>query len=75
MVYLTLIRSRLDCTNHRFKSTKDSLKPILGIRISLEGGSPYHNFSFQVTVRLLVVGWGGEVSRTSKLIRGTYTTT
>lgn len=55
MVYLTLVRSRLDCTNHRFRSTKGSLKPIFGIRISLEGGSPYHNFSFQVTVRLVVV--------------------
>lgn len=55
MVYLTLVRSRLDCANHRFKSTKGSLKPIFGIRISLEGGSPYHKFSFQVTVR----GGGG----------------
>lgn len=36
----------------RFKSTEDSLKPNFGIRISLEGDSPYHKFSFQVTVRL-----------------------
>lgn len=59
MVYQPWFGVDLDCANHRFKSTKDSLKPIFGIRISLEGVSPYHKFSFQVTLRLGVWGGGG----------------